>query len=96
MGFKARGYRDIHIYLEQELYYALLLRAKREGVTISELVNEAVKAFLGATPGTQEPKNPQPQEPKHPPPQAPEDNPILKDNPWLSIISSKATSGSRQ
>ena len=46
-GFRRRGFRRVCVYLDWDTYISLVMHSKREGKTMSEVVMEAIRKYLG-------------------------------------------------
>ena len=46
-GFRRRGFRRVCVYLDWDTYISLVMHSKREGKTMSDIVMEAVREYLG-------------------------------------------------
>ena len=46
-GFRRRGFRRVCVYLDWDTYISLVMHSKREGKTMSEVVIEALRKYMG-------------------------------------------------
>ncbi|GAB6946098.1 hypothetical protein JCM16161A_02280 [Vulcanisaeta sp. JCM 16161] len=91
-GYKKLGYRLVRVYVKPSLYTALVLKSLNEGRTISDIINEALEAYLASRgPAPQATSAPVPIGSGTPEPQRPSQNEAMpfEDNPWVRVIRSK-------
>ena len=46
-GYRRSGYRQLCIYVDWDTYISLVMHSKREGRTMSDIVMEAIRKYLG-------------------------------------------------
>lgn len=94
-GYKKLGYRLLRVYIKPSLYTALVLKSLNEGRDLSDIVNEALEAYLASrAPVPSVTSAPVPSASGAPEPQRPSQNEAMpfEDNPWVQVIRRRAQS----